>query len=157
MNELLQPSFRFMRTFKVEASKEAVAAFHRDTSVLKTLTPFPIIVQFKHVEPVGEGTKAIFTLWFGPIPVPWVARHHNFDPPDGFYDTQIEGPFTSWVHRHSFIDMGGGETAVVDEIYAQYGKGLFPGLVSRFMGFTLPILFTFRSWRTRHILEKARK
>jgi ligand-binding SRPBCC domain-containing protein len=121
--------------------------------VLKKLTPFPIIFQFKYVEPVGEGTKTIFNLWFGSIRVPWKATHHDFQPQSGFTDTQNKGSFSSWVHKHSFNNIDSNTSEVIDEIEAQFGQGFFSGLVSRFMWLTLPILFNYRSWQTRRLVK----
>lgn len=153
--DLLQPTHRYQHSFLVKATKEKVAAFHQNTQVLKHLTPFPITVQFKQVEPVGEGTRTIFSLWFGPIPVKWEAVHHDFNPPDGFSDTQAEGPFDSWHHRHIFKAMDENHTMVIDDINAVFGKGLFAGIMSRFIWVTLPILFAYRTWKTRRSLEKT--
>ena len=103
---------------------------------------------------MGEGTIANFNFWFGPIPVYWSATHHDIDLPNGFFDTQLEGPFTHWVHHHSFNKINDNKTEVFDEIDLQFGTGLFSGIVSRFMWITLPILFAFRAWQTKRLLEE---
>jgi uncharacterized protein (TIGR01777 family) len=153
LSDLLSTVRLFQHSFLVPKSKEKVAAFHRNTVVLKQLTPFPILVQFKEVEPVGEGTKAVFTLWFGPIPVHWEAVHHDFNLPDSFSDTQLKGPFEYWFHRHSFNAIDDNTTEVIDTIEAVYGNSLFMGIVSRLMWITLPILFAFRGWQTKRLVE----
>ena len=61
----------FKYSFTVDAPLVKVSDFHRDTSVLKVLTPPPIIAQIHSYEPLGEGSVARFTLWFGPIPIRW--------------------------------------------------------------------------------------
>jgi ligand-binding SRPBCC domain-containing protein len=52
--------------FQVNAPLEAVSFFHRDTRALKKLTPPPVIVRLRRVEPLAEGSVSEFTLWFGP-------------------------------------------------------------------------------------------
>ena len=148
LKALLQPKLEFRHAFKVIAPLAKVSEFHRHTQVLKKLTPFPIIVQFKQVEAVGEGTSTDFVLWFGFIPVKWRAAHHDVMPDGGFTDTQVEGPFKEWVHKHTFLEIDAQTTVVIDEIKAHFGKGIFHGLVSRFMWVTLPILFSYRAWKT---------
>ena len=75
--------------FTVQASLQAVRDFHGDTSALKRLTPPPTIVQLHDIEPLAEGSISKFTLWFGPLPLRWVAiRVSDF----GFTDIQSEGP-----------------------------------------------------------------
>lgn len=143
----------FKHRFQVRASLTRVAEFHHDTRALKQLTPPPLIVQFKDLQPLGEGSIADFTMWFGPLPIHWVAVHSEVDPLTGFTDTQITGPFDQWIHRHSFVALDEQLTEVNDHIEAQPGKGLLRGLASRFMWFNLPLLFAYRAWRTKRALE----
>lgn len=149
LSAILSTPLRFRSQFQVKVNQPAVSDFHRDTSVLRRLTPFPIYVAFKHIEPIREGSEAHFTLWFGPVPVKWKARHFDFTPPFGFADEQVEGPFNMWVHHHSFSPLAGKGTRVQDEINFELGKRGLGWLMSRFMWLTLPVLFAFRSWRTK--------
>ena len=144
---------QFHHEFQVSAPVERVAEFHRSTQALKSLTPPPLFVKFNHLERLGEGSKADFTLWFGPLPIRWVAVHSQVDPMEGFTDTQIEGPFQTWIHRHSFEPINDYSTRVIDRIEGQPGSNPFFGLVSRFMWFTLPILFYYRAKQTRRAVE----
>jgi ligand-binding SRPBCC domain-containing protein len=153
LQDLAKTSADYHHAFRVRAPVRAVAEFHRHVRVLKQLTPFPIFIHFNHVEPMGEGSTVDFTLWFGPVPVRWVAVHSDLGP-EGFTDTQVEGPFEHWVHRHEFIEIDEHSTEVVDDIQAEHGRFPWKGLISRFMRITLPILFAYRAWRTRQIVEK---
>jgi uncharacterized protein (TIGR01777 family) len=155
LKNLFQAPLEFRRSFLVKADIDAVAEYHRNTGVLRRLTPWPIRVQFQHVEPVREGSVANFTLWFGPIPVRWSARHYDVDPQVGFTDDLVAGPFVSWVHRHRFTAQANGTVQVFDDIQAELGRGGVSWLISRFMWATLPILFAFRAWRTRKDLEAS--
>jgi ligand-binding SRPBCC domain-containing protein len=143
----------FTHPFQVRAPLARVAQFHQDTRALKQLTPPPLIVKFNNLQPLGEGSIADFTMWFGPLPIRWVAVHSEVDPISGFTDTQVTGPFDQWIHRHSFIALDENLTEVHDHIEAQTGKGLPKGLASRFMWFNLPLLFAYRAWRTKRALE----
>ncbi len=144
----------FEHRFRVAAPIEAVANFHSDTRALRILTPPPMLVRFNEVEPLAEGSRADFTLWAGPMPIRWVAVHSNVVRLEGFEDTQEQGPYDYWHHKHKFIALDDKSTAVVDEIEARFGKGILNGLVSRFMWLTLPLLFAYRGWRTKRELEK---
>ena len=143
----------FTHRFRVNAPLERVSAFHSDSRALKMLTPPPIIVTFHHLEPLGEGSLADFTMWFGPIPTRWRAVHSAVDPQRGFTDTQESGPFAYWQHCHTFTPIDENTTLVEDTIQAQSGKHVFYGLVSRLMWLTLPLLFAYRAWRTRRAVE----
>lgn len=155
LSNLFEKSRMFTNSFRVSSNLKSVSDFHKNTSVLKRLTPFPIIVQFHHVEPIKKSSKAIFTLWFGPIPVKWEAEHYDINEIFGFSDRQLTGPFESWKHRHIFQSSNNNETMVYDEIEFVLGRGLFNYIISRFMALTLPILFAFRAWRTKRDLETS--
>ncbi len=144
----------FSHNFNVQAPLMRVAEFHRDTRALKYLTPPPLIVRFNNLQPLAEGSIADFTMWFGPLPIRWVARHSEVDLASGFTDTQISGPFKTWIHKHSFKRLDDNSTEVCDIIQAQPASHPFWGLVSRLMWLNLPLLFAYRAWRTRKALER---
>jgi ligand-binding SRPBCC domain-containing protein len=144
----------FDYTFDVDAPVEIVSAFHHDTSVLKTLTPPPIFAQIHEFEPMGEGSLADFTLWFGPFPVHWIARHSDVSV-NGFTDTQVEGPLKAWRHTHRFSEIAPGRTRVHEHIEYEYADG-FKGILNRLM-FGRPGLvglFTARKLITRRNVAK---
>jgi len=139
----------FKHSFLVDAPLEKVAAFHRDTRVLKQLTPLPIVARIHRFEPLAEGSRADFTLWFGPFPVRWQAVHSDVGR-HGFTDTQTRGPLKSWQHTHRFTAVGPDQTRVDDRIVYEHDAG-WRGLVSRLL-FAPPgllYLFTARKLLTR--------
>ena len=144
---------QFKHRTQVKAPLSVVAAFHHDSRALKQLTPPPVFVQLHRVEPLGDDSVADFTLWMGPLPVRWVAVHSQVDPMIGFTDRQVRGPFAYWVHKHSFVPQDAGTTDVIDEIQAEFGKGLW-GLLGRFMWLNLPFMFAYRGWVTRRATER---
>lgn len=40
------------------------------------------------------------------IPVGWRSKIADYDPPHGFRDIQLKGPYRSWDHRHTFVAEG---------------------------------------------------
>jgi ligand-binding SRPBCC domain-containing protein len=140
----------FKRSFTVRASLEAVAKFHQDTRALKALSPPPIFVQLHRVEPLVEGSISEFTLWFGPLPVRWTARHENVDALHGFTDVQVSGPMKYWVHTHTFTDLTDSRVCVTDHIeYDHHGglRGVFSRLLFAPIG--LNFLFFYRELATQ--------
>ena len=131
----------FTHAFVVDAPLAAVAAFHRDTSALRQLTPPPIVARLHQFEPLGEGSEARFTLWFGPLPVHWHAVHRDVSP-TGFTDTQLHGPLKSWRHQHRFIPLNAGQTRVEDHITYEHDGGP-RGLLSRMLFNRLGLLYLF--------------
>ena len=140
----------FDHSFTLEASLEAVAAFHHSTWVLKQLTPPPVFVQLQTVEPLGEGSRAAFTLWFGPFPIHWVAIHSMVDRLHGFTDTQEKGPLAAWQHTHRFEAISDRTTRVSDHVVYTYSHGA-AGLLNRllFNPLALRMMFAYRAWATR--------
>jgi NADH dehydrogenase len=49
------------------------------------------------------------------IPVGWRSKIADYDPPHGFRDIQLKGPYHSWDHRHSFAAEGE-RTRVIDVV-----------------------------------------
>lgn len=49
------------------------------------------------------------------IPTSWRTRIDSYDPPHGFSDVQLRGPYRRWEHRHTFVALNGG-TQVDDEV-----------------------------------------
>lgn len=141
----------FEYEFTVDAPKQAVAQFHYNASV-KTLTPFPIITQLHEFEPLADGSKADFTLWFGPLPINWKVVHSDVGP-DGFTDSQISGPFKSWRHEHRFLAIDQNSSKVHEYIEYEYKSGI-KGLLSRLMfsPAALEMLFMMRKRITRREL-----
>lgn len=146
---------KFEYTFEVDAPVEAVSAFHSDTSVLKKLTPFPMIVQIDEFEPLGEGSEAKFTIWAGPLPLRWHSVHSDVSV-NGFTDTQLSGPLKSWQHKHQFEAMPDGRTRVRESITYEHDTGL-RGLISRigFSSLGLTGLFTARKLLTQRYVAEA--
>lgn len=147
------PTFDY--SFTVRAPLSAVAHFHHDTRALRRLTPPPIIAQMHRIEPLAEGSVSQFTLWFGPLPVRWVAVHTGVDRRTGFTDTQARGPMRRWEHTHRFARVDEHATRVTEHIVYEHRAGL-GGLLSRVL-FSRPalwFLFSYRAWATRRALER---
>ena len=67
---------------------------------------------------------------------------------------QHQGSFDYWNHRHEFVAIDEQRTEIHDIVTAQ-PKGGFKGkLVGMGMWLNLPILFAYRGWKTRRMLEK---
>lgn len=140
--------------FTVAAPVTAVRQFHQDTRILKKLSPPPIFVKIHEFEPLAEGSKAEFTLWFGPLPMRWSVIHHHVSE-NGFTDRQVSGPLKFWEHTHRFTAVNAHTTRVREHIKYEHHKGK-RGLLSRVLfnkpGLTL--LFTARKLLTRHYVKK---
>jgi ligand-binding SRPBCC domain-containing protein len=144
---------KFRHCFEVDAPLAAVADFHAQSASLKAITPPPARVQLRRAPArLGEGDELQFTIWLGPLPVHWLACIEHVGP-TGFTDRQLSGPFRHWVHRHSFVPVDRTATAVVDQI--EFGLRPHPwwGLFGLGMWLSLPMLFAYRGWKTRRLVQ----
>ena len=144
----------FTYSFTINAPKAIVRDFHHDPRVLKQLTPPPLFVQVHEFEPLAEGSRADFTIWFGPFPVRWQAIHSQVDE-GGFTDTMDLGPLKRWQHRHQFVTINSDMTEVRESIEYEYKNGL-KGVVNRLMYSRAPLtfLFTAREFITRRQIKR---
>jgi ligand-binding SRPBCC domain-containing protein len=94
----------------------------------------------------------IITEWMRPLLVRWVARVGDVSP-TGFLDRQVRGPFEAWAHRHTFVQIEEGTTEAWDEVEARLKPHVLWGLVGLAMWLGLPLLFAYRGWKTRHLLD----
>ena len=148
----------FEKRTLMDTRVEGLRAFHDDPASFGKLAPPPIFFQIHRDERTSlvEG-EIEFTLWFGPIPVRWVARHEPGPTPDSFADLMLRGPMAYWRHEHIFEPAEGG-TVLVDRITIAHKSGL-PGLISRLMfdGLPLRFLFFYRHMRTKRAVEYGGK
>lgn len=142
--------------FRVAAPIERVAAFHQDARALPRLTPPPIFVQLHRVDPLANGSCVDMTMWFGPIPVRWVALHDQVDAVAGFRDTAVRSPLQTWVHTHAFAVVSPQVTEIHEHIDYVHHDG-WRGLLARvlFNPFGLWFLFAYRRWVTQRALGAA--
>jgi ligand-binding SRPBCC domain-containing protein len=135
---------RYRHTFRVRASLAAS---------LKAITPPLIPMQLHHApQRMGDGDEMGFTMWMGPLPVHWEARVEDVSP-TGFLDRQVRGPFEAWAHRHAFVQIAKDTTEVLDEVEASLKPHVLWGAVGLAMWLGLPLLFAYRGWKTRRLLE----
>ena len=145
---------RYVHRYRINASQASVAAFHQQPRSLGAITPPPVRVELKRApETLSGGGEMAFTLWLGPLPIHWAARIEHVSEA-GFTDRQVSGPFAEWVHRHTFVKLDEDTTEVADQITLQLKANLLWGFVGLGFVIGLPVLFAFRAWKTRHLLEK---
>lgn len=146
---------KYVHRFKVSANLDAVRDFHRQAESMAAITPPPIIV-IMHESPatLREGDEMEFTLWLGPIPLRWRARIENVTP-TSFDDRQLRGPYKSWRHRHTFVQVDANHVEVLDEITAHLSDTWWKKILGLGMWLGMPILFTYRGWKTQRLLGRT--
>lgn len=134
----------------IKTSTEAMMAFHEHPKAFQRLTPPPVFIQVHRKElPTITDGEVEFTMWMGPIPIRWLARHEPGPIETSFIDRQIEGPLQTWEHQHIFQPVEDG-VELIDRITIEHKSG-WRGLLTRltFDGLPLRFLFIYRHLRTR--------
>lgn len=147
---------RYEHRFRARAPLADVVEFHRRASSLPAITPPPLAARLESSpEVLDAGDEMSFTVGLGPFRIRWVARIEE-STASGFVDSQISGPFASWEHRHSFTEIDAATTEVVDRIESKLKAHPIYGPAGFAMWLGLPLLFAYRGWKTRRLLERPR-
>jgi ligand-binding SRPBCC domain-containing protein len=73
----------------------------------RILTPSPIAMK--------EGALIDYTIRVLGMPVRWTTLITSYNPPRGFVDQQLRGPYSFWHHTHAFRAVDGG-TEMADTV-----------------------------------------
>ena len=89
------------------------------------------------------------------IPIRWLTRISEFEPPHGFRDIQLRGPYRRWDHVHRFESVPGG-TLVHDHVSYELSEGPVGAALHRLViRNELTWIFLYRSWAIRSALADA--
>lgn len=110
----------------LDADVERAFEFFSRAENLEAITP-PWL-RFRVVTPppieMGKGTLIAYRLRLHGAPIRWLTRIEEWDPPHGFVDRQLSGPYRLWHHTHRFEPDGEGRTRMHDVV--RYGHRLGP-------------------------------
>ena len=149
---------RLRREQVIELPLAEVFEFFSSARNLQKVTPAALRFEFLEEPPaeVEVGSLIRYRLRIGGIPVKWVTRIAEWDPPHRFADDQASGPYAYWHHVHSFRELEPGRTLMTDEV--DYEVPLGPlGEIARvvFVDRQLAQVFGYRQRAFAAILEGA--
>ena len=152
-----------MTTHKLQASQlvprpiEEVFDFFSRAENLARITPTAMGFDLRSDgRDMGDGLELEYRIRpvLG-IPLTWRSRISDYNPPFGFRDIQVHGPYRHWEHVHSFKSVDGG-TLVSDEVTYDLPAGplgdIAHGLSVRH---ELEWIFRYRAQAIATILEPA--
>ncbi|MBI5444822.1 MAG: SRPBCC family protein [Deltaproteobacteria bacterium] len=85
--------------------QDVIAAVHADPRVLEWLSPPEKRVRvIERPERIVEGARIVIEVAGFGVPIRWVSRIEEWEPPVRFVDVQVKGPFARWRHEHLFED-----------------------------------------------------
>lgn len=86
------------------------------------VTPTPIEMEV--------GALIRYKLRLHGIPLSWLTRIDEWNPPHSFVDRQLRGPYALWHHTHTFEAIDDDHTSMTDRV--RYGLPLGPlGMIAR--------------------------
>ena len=113
------PGVHLLRAVTVlDLPRDAVFPFFADAANLERITP-PAL-RFRIVGPpptaMAPGTLIDYRLRLNGVPFGWRTEITEWKPPHAFTDTQLRGPYHTWIHRHVFEAIAPDRTRMTDEV-----------------------------------------
>lgn len=151
-----QGGYRLKTAMTVDLPCKEVFAVFSDAMKLEEITPpwvgFSVITPQPIV--MSEGLLLDYRLKIHRIPVRWRTEISQWQPPFRFVDRQLIGPYKTWVHEHTFEDLGEGRTLVSDHVhYIPRGGRLIHEL---FVRRDLEKIFRFRQDKLREMFAELK-
>jgi ligand-binding SRPBCC domain-containing protein len=83
---------------------EEVFSFFGDAGNLEKITPPWLNFQILSPRPIqmAVGAKIVYQIRWHGAPMRWTTEIVEWNPPFGFVDVQLKGPYRRWHHSHSF-------------------------------------------------------
>jgi len=137
----------------VSAPFEEVFAFFSRAENLESLTPASLAFHILTPLPIsmGEGVLIDYRIRLGLVSFKWRTLIREWDPPHGFVDEQLQGPYRKWVHEHTFVADGEG-TRIVDQVEYEVPGWVIEPLIHRF--FVRPQIERIFAFRAEAIRKK---
>lgn len=141
----------------IDRPPEAVFAFHASLRNHVRISPpdqHEEILTPLDIE-LGLGVRVQFRARHGGLVWTLESEIIEWDPPQGFTDRQVSGPFGSWIHRHRFTPFQTG-TLLADTIEYSAPAGPLGALADRlWLGKHLDEFFRYRQQEAKRLLEQV--
>lgn len=130
------------------APRHELFPFFADAANLERLTPAFLRFRLTTATPVAMRAGALiqYRLRLRGVPLRWTTEITQWEPPHLFVDTQLKGPYSKWVHAHTFEEQDGGTLVRDDVEYALPG----PWFLTRAVNELLVAPDTTRIFEFRH-------
>lgn len=112
-------------TTRIPRPRDEVFPFFADAGNLERITPPELRFQIVTPAPIEmrRGTRIDYRLGLWGVAFGWQTEITDWSPPETFTDTQLRGPYHTWIHRHEF-ETDGDATVMADEV--RYRLPLWP-------------------------------
>ena len=106
------------RSLILDVPRERVFPFFADAGNLELITPPELGFNIITPSPIEmmKGTLIDYRLTMLGLPIKWRTEITEWDPPYRFVDIQIRGPYSQWIHTHTFTEIEPSKTLIEDEV-----------------------------------------
>jgi len=137
---------QYRRATTLVVPRKTLFDWHTCPGAFERLSPpwQPARMESRTGNGLEPGATVSLRVKVGPLWLPWVAEHGEWDPGYMFSDRQVTGPFARWEHRHSFADRAGNTVELIDEIRYQLPLGYLGLLGSQYAQTAIDRMFAYR-------------
>jgi ligand-binding SRPBCC domain-containing protein len=107
---------RHLTTTRLRRPLDEVFEFFSDARNLECIKPPGLKVEILSPDDItmGDGALIDYSVRLRGVPFRWRSRIRDWNPPFGFVDEQVTGPYSLWHHIHTFAEEG--EVVRMDDI-----------------------------------------